>query len=85
MARFDRGPLAGLILALAGACSPAPIPAPAVIAPYPQQYSCVQLKQMGTEYAALPPGAMLGVAIDDYRVERAQLKALHRIPDQRCP
>lgn len=84
MGRFEIV-LCGTILALLGACSPAVTPAPSVVAPYPQQYSCAQLKQMGAEYAALPPGAMLAVAIDDYRLERAQLKALHQIPEQRCP
>ena len=74
-----------LAVALA-ACSPAPPAAtPTIVAPMPQQYSCDQLSRAAAEFNALPSGAMLATMMDDYRVERRALRALHKLPEQRCP
>lgn len=60
-------------------------PVPPVVAPVPITYTCAELRQAGEEYAALPPASALRRLVDDYGVERRQLRALHRIPDQVCP
>ncbi len=74
------------VLALVAACAPAPpVPGPVVVAPMPVSYTCPQLARAATEFQKLPPGSMLGQMMDDYRVERRALKALHRLPDQACP
>lgn len=68
------------------ACAPAPpVPAPVVVAPMPAAYTCSQLARAADEFDALPSGSMIGQMMDDYRVERRALKALHRLPEQRCP
>ena len=51
----------------------------------PTSYTCEQLSRAAAEFAALPPGAMLVTMMDDYRVERRALRALHKLPEQRCP
>lgn len=77
--------VAVLALALA-ACAPAPpVPPPVVVAPMPVAYTCPQLTRAAGEFDNLPAGAMLATMMDDYRVERRALKALHRLPEQRCP
>ncbi len=76
---------AGLVLVLA-ACSPTPPgPAPVAVAPMPVSYLCPQLARAAHGFDALPACSMLAQVKDDYRVERRALKALHRLPEQRCP
>ncbi len=47
----------------------------------PQSYTCAQFAQMAAEYKALPPGSMLGVAMDDFRVERKELYRLNGLKE----
>lgn len=69
---------------LAASCAPSPA-APPVVAPYPVQYTCEQLRILAAEYRALPAGSMLERAVSDYGVERRALRALHGLPDPACP
>jgi uncharacterized lipoprotein YbaY len=67
-----------LLFALAlAACHdlPPPTPSPVVIAPTPKVYTCDQQRQASRELAALPVAAMLRVLVNDYGVERRQLRA----------
>lgn len=67
------------------ACMATP-PAPAVVAPQPVAYTCDQLKKLAAEHLALPPDSMLAQAMDDYRLERKELRALHGLPEPApCP
>ena len=84
MTALSRAVLGGAFLAILGACQTAPVPAPSVVAPYPVTYTCSQLQQMAKEYAALPQGSMLAVAIDDYRATRAALRAVHGLGAPTC-
>lgn len=61
-----------------------PTPAAQVIAPMPKEYTCADSRQAGMEYHALPPGSILRRMIDDYGVERRDLRALHQIPERKC-
>jgi len=76
---------AALVGALAACSPPAPVTAPIVVAPIPASYTCDQLARASGEYDKLPAGAMLATMMDDYRVERRALRALHKLPEQRCP
>lgn len=78
----SRMALLGLLVA---SCAPFPATAPAVVAPYPVQYTCAQQRALAAEYRALPAGSMLARAMDDYRTERGALRALHGISDAACP
>jgi uncharacterized lipoprotein YbaY len=65
-----------LPLLLAGCLhSDPPPPAPVVIAPAPKVYTCDQQRTASRELAALPATAMLRVLVNDYGVERRQLRA----------
>lgn len=76
--------VAALALSVA-ACAPTPTAAPSIVAPLPVAYTCEQFARAAAEYRALPPGAMLGQMLDDYRIERAALRALHGLPVPKCP
>jgi hypothetical protein len=66
------------------ACTPTPSSPSA--APRPQEYTCAFQGRMLAELQSLPPTAALWIATDDYRVQRAQLRALHRLPEPKaCP
>jgi len=71
------------MLVAACAVAPPPAPAPAAVAPKPVEYSCEQQLQLARELDALPAGAVTRQVVDDYRIERKQLRALHRLPEPR--
>ena len=75
------------LIALVAACSPPPpVVAPVVVAPMPRAYTCQQSRQLANEFAALPAGAMLRVAIIDYGQVRDELRAVHGLPKPApCP
>lgn len=80
-------PLLALILAaLVAACAEGRPQLPVASAPLPQAYTCAQQRQAGAEFRALPADSMLRVLIDDYGLLRAQLRALHKLPEPTpCP
>lgn len=69
------------------ACETATVaPAPAVVAPRPVEYTCEQYAQAAAEFRSTKPGGMLRRIFDDYRMERKQLRAIHKIPEPPpCP
>ena len=72
-------------LALLASCATV-APAAEVVAPMPRTYTCEQIHKAAAEHLALPPDSMLAVLVDDYRLERKQLRALHGLPDPApCP
>lgn len=75
------------IALLLGGCAflqpPAPVAAPAVVAPVPVDYTCDQQRQLGRELAALP-GTMIETALDDYGVERRKLRAVLGLPEPKA-
>lgn len=78
--------LCGLLLGLAACSPPPPVVAPLVVAPVPVTYTCPQQRQLANEFAALPAGAMLKTAIQDYGRERDELRAVHGLPKPApCP
>jgi len=66
--------LAGLL----GACTPQ-APAPSA-APLPREYTCDQQRRALADLRTLPATSAVWIMMDDYRVERAQLRALHGLP-----
>lgn len=66
---------------LLAACTPAPVPAPFVVAPVPKVYGCELQRQAKAEYDALPAGSALKTFVDDYGVERKQLRAALNLPE----
>ncbi len=85
MAR-SRIALLGTFAGLLGACTPAPIPALAVVAPTPQSYTCEQSHKASAEFDALPASAQLRVYVTDYGILRRQLRVLLGLQDPpKCP
>jgi hypothetical protein len=77
-ARYERIIVAPVfVLMTAGA--PTPTPLPTSVAPMPVQYTREQTAALRPN-RALPEGSMIRQAMDDYRVERAALQALHKLP-----
>lgn len=74
-----------LAVALLSACATV-APVAAIVAPVPRAYTCEQLRRAAAEHLALPPDSMLAVFVDDYRIERRELRALHGLPEPTpCP
>lgn len=67
-----------LVLALAACAPEAPT---ASAAPWPTVYTCDQQRRALAELQSLPATAQLWIMMDDYRVMRRQLRALHRHPE----
>jgi hypothetical protein len=71
---------------LAAACAPTPTPAPVVVAPVPKTHTCDQTRKAAAEFRALPGDSALAVLVDDYRIERKLLRAVHGLAEPTpCP
>lgn len=84
-----RSNLALVMVGILAACAPVvppPTPAPVVVAPMPRSYTCEQSRAAAAEYRALPAGSALKTYVDDYGLERRQLRAVHGLPEPAaCP
>jgi hypothetical protein len=77
--------LLAMIAALVG-CAPTAAPAPVVAAPTPKAYACSFERQARVQYEALPTGSALRTMIDDYGIERDELRAALGLPKPTpCP
>ena len=75
-----------LTLAALAGCAPTPKPGPVVVAPVPKTYTCEQSRAAAAAYAALPAGSALKTYVDDYGLERRELRAVLGLPDPpKCP
>jgi hypothetical protein len=70
-------------LLLAG-CAPQATPAPAVAAPVPKAYSCDFLRRLSQELVALPADSTLRTMLNDYEMERDELRAALGLPSPKC-
>lgn len=60
-------------------------PAPSA-APLPREYTCDQQRRALADLRTLPATSPVWIWMDDYRVERRQLRALHGLPEPKgCP
>lgn len=73
--------VASSLLLLLAACDPSPKRMPVSAAPIPKVYSCEQSAKAAKEFRALPADSVLAQWMDDYRIERKALRALHQIPE----
>lgn len=53
---------------------------PVAVAPFPHDYTCDELRRAAIELRSLPDDAVVRRLLGDYAQERAELRALHKLP-----